>query len=69
MGCRGRGGSSPSSAQRFDHRRDFGHGADDGDARGDARAFEMVRHLVAHHVRLFEDLVGERLAGDAQPPR
>ena len=45
--------------QRLDRGRDLGDGADDGDARGDAGALQMMGHLVAHHVGLFQHLAGK----------
>ena len=45
--------------QRLDGGRDLGDGADDGDARGDARPFQMMRHLIPHHIGLLQDLAGK----------
>ena len=46
--------------------RDIGDGADDGEPRGDPRALQMMRDLVAHHVGLFEHFRGERIAPRAR---
>ena len=48
-------------AQRLDRGRNLGHRADDGDARGDAGALQMVRDLIAHHVGLLQNLGRERI--------
>ena len=45
--------------QRLDRGRDLGDGADDGDARGDARPLQMMRHLIPHHIGLLQDLAGK----------
>ena len=48
--------------ERGHDRRDLGDRADHREARGEPRALEMARDLVAHDVGLFEDLCGERIA-------
>ena len=48
-------------AQRLDHRRDLGNGADDRDARGDPGALQMMRDLIAHDIGLLQNLAGERI--------
>ena len=42
-------------AQSLDRRRDLRDSADDGEARSDTRALQMVRDLIAHHICLFQD--------------
>ena len=49
--------------QRLDRGRDLGDGADDGDARGDARALQMMRHLIAHHIGLLQHLARKGIDG------
>ena len=49
--------------------RDLGDGADDGDARGDAGALQMMGDLVAHHVGLLQHLAGERIGAHGRRPR
>ncbi len=49
------------TAQRLDRRRHLGNGADDGETSGDARALQVVRDLIAHHVGLLQDFYCERI--------
>ena len=49
--------------QRLDRGCDLGDGADDGDAGCDARPLQMMRHLVAHHVGLFQHLGRKWIGG------
>ena len=53
-------------AQRLDRGRNLGHGADHGEARGDAGALQMVRDLIAHHVGLLQNLGRERIGRRAR---
>ena len=45
--------------QRLDGGRDLGDGADDGNACGDARPFQVMGHLIPHHIGLLQDLAGK----------
>ena len=45
--------------QCLDGRSDLGDGADDGDARSDPRALQVMRDLVAHHIGLLQNLAGK----------
>ena len=55
--------------QRLDGGRDLGDGADDGDARGDAGALQMMRDLIAHHVGLLQNLAGKGIVPHGRRPR
>ena len=50
------------ACERRYHRTHIGDGTDRGDARGEPRALEMARDLVAHDLGLLAHLQGERIA-------
>src|SRR6516162_1887134 len=49
------------ASERHYHRTHIGDGTDRGDARGEPRALEMARDLVAHNLGLLAHLQGERI--------